>query len=79
MKHRRCYSVQYPPCLHSLAIEYSICREHTIRHMCGTQRILKKRKPIPKPTVLRLHDEVAVCLKTIVNNIVNLEEKRLVF
>jgi hypothetical protein len=77
MKHRRCYSIQSPPCLHSLTLEYNICREHTIRHMCHTQRVLKRRKFIPKPKKLLLIEEVANCLKTIVNHVIDIEENRL--
>jgi hypothetical protein len=77
MKHRRCYSMKKIPCLHSLTLEYNICREHTIRHMCHTQDILKRRKFLNKFHQTRLIDEVANCLKTIVNNIVNNEENRL--
>jgi hypothetical protein len=77
MKHRRCYAVKYPPCLHSLSVEYSICREHTIRQMCHTQDIFKRRKFKPNSDIIRLIDEVANCLKTIVNDVVDMEEKRL--
>jgi hypothetical protein len=77
MKHRRCYSIQSQPCLHSLALEYNICREHTIRHMCRTQRVLKRRKFKPKSKKLLLIDEIAKCLKTIVNQIIDTEENRL--
>jgi len=77
MKHRRSYSMKKLPCLHSLTLEYNICREHTIRHMCHTQNITKQRKFLTKFSKTRLIDEVANCLKTIVNNIVNTEENRL--
>jgi len=77
MKHRRCYSMKKLPCLHSLTLEYNICREHTIRHMSHTQNITKRRKFLTKFSKTRLIDEVASCLKTIVNNIVNSEENRL--
>ena len=77
MKHRRCYSIKNPPCFHSLTLEYNICREHTIRHMCQTQGILKRLRLKPKLDRLSSIDEVAKCLKTIVNNILDLEEKRL--
>jgi len=77
MKHRRCYSMKKPSCLHSLTLEYNICREHTIRHMCQTQNIFKRRKFLTKFRNTRLIDEVASCLKTIVNTIVNSEENRL--
>ncbi len=76
MKHRRCYSINNPTCLHSLTLEYNICRERTIRHMCQTHDILKRR--ILKPKLNRLSSiyEVAKCLKTIVNDVVNMEENR---
>jgi hypothetical protein len=77
MKHRRCYSNRHPPCLHSLSLEYNICREHTIRHMCHTQGILNRRKFKPKLNKCNLIDEVALCLKTIVNHIVDFETDRL--
>ncbi|CAF3603152.1 unnamed protein product [Adineta steineri] len=74
IKHRRFYSLKKPLCLHSLILEYNICREHTIRHMCQTQDILKRRKFITKFSKTRLVDEVADCLRTIVNDIINSEE-----
>jgi outer membrane biosynthesis protein TonB len=77
MKHRRCYSTKIPQCLHSLTLEYNICREHTIRHMCHTQEISKRRKFKPKSNIIRLVDEAADCLKTIVNDVVKMEENRL--
>jgi hypothetical protein len=77
MRHRRCYSIQSPPCLHSLTLEYNICREHTIRHMCRTQRVLRRRKFKPKSKKILLIDEVAKCLKTIVNHVIDIEENRL--
>jgi hypothetical protein len=64
MKHRRCYSSRNPPCLHPVTLEYNICREHTIRHMCHTQGIHNRRKVKPKATKWNLIDEVALCLKT---------------
>ncbi|CAF1213810.1 unnamed protein product [Rotaria sordida] len=76
MKHRRCFSNKNPLCLHSLTIEYSICREHTIRRMCKTQGILKRRKFQPKSKIFRLVEEVTKCLKTIVNDVVDMEENR---
>ncbi|CAF0797332.1 unnamed protein product [Rotaria sp. Silwood1] len=76
MKHRRCFSGRNPLCLHSLTLEYMICREHTIRRMCKTQGILKRQNIQPKLTALRLIDEVSKCLKTIINDIVNMEEYR---
>jgi hypothetical protein len=76
MKHRRCYSFRYPPCLHPLTLEYNICREHTIRHMCHTQGTLNRRKLKPKPNEHRLSDDVAMCLKTVVNRVVEIEEDR---
>ncbi len=77
MKHRRCYSMKKPPCLHSLTLEYNICREHTIRHLSHKQDITKRRKFLTKFHNTRLIDEVANCLKTIVNNIVDREDNRL--
>ena len=77
MKHRRCYGSRHPPCLHPLSLEYNICREHTIRHMCHTQGIHKRRKFKPKPMQWNLIDEVALCLKTVINNVVEIEEDRL--
>ncbi|CAF5138008.1 unnamed protein product, partial [Rotaria sp. Silwood1] len=76
MKHRRCFSSRNPLCLHSLTLEYMICREHTIRRMCKTQGILKRQNIQPKLTELRLIDEVSKCLKTIINDIVDMEEYR---
>ncbi len=77
MKHRRNYSLKKPPCLHSLTLEYNVCRENTIRQMCHTQDILKRRKFLRKFHKTRLIDEVADCLRTIVNHIVNSGENRL--
>jgi hypothetical protein len=76
MKHRRCYSMKKPSYSHSLTLEYNICREHTIRYMSHTQEIEKRRNFLNKFHNTRLIDEVANCLKTIVNNIVNAEENR---
>jgi hypothetical protein len=76
MKHRCCYAIRLPPCLHALTLEYNICREHTIRQMCHTQGILKRRKFKPKSDKLLLIDEAANCLKTVVNHIVDIEENR---
>ncbi|CAF0719244.1 unnamed protein product [Adineta steineri] len=42
--------------------------------MCQTQDILKRRKFITKFSKTRLVDEVADCLRTIVNDIINSEE-----
>ena len=77
MKHRRCYSAKSLPCLHSLTLEYKICREHTIRHMSHTQELFKRRGLKPKSNIIRLIDEAANCLKSIVNNVVEMEENRL--
>ncbi|CAF3778570.1 unnamed protein product [Adineta steineri] len=76
MKHRRCYAVRNPPCLHALTLEYNICREHTIRHMCHTQKIFKRRNFKIKLHARSLINEIARCLKKVVNKIVNLEENR---
>ncbi|CAF2402549.1 unnamed protein product [Rotaria sp. Silwood2] len=76
MKHRRCFSSRNPLCLHSLTLEYAICQEHTIRRMCKTQAIVKRQKFQPKFKILRLVDEVSRCLKTIVNDIVDIEDNR---
>ena len=71
MKHRRSYSPKEPTCLHSLSVEYQICREHTIRHMSHTQEILKRRRIRTKLNVGRMIDVIGACLKDIVNNIVS--------
>ena len=76
MKHRRCYSNRFSPCLHSLTLEYNICREHTIRHMCHTYGITQRRRFQPKRNTLRLIDDVAKCLKTVVNDVVTMEDNR---
>jgi hypothetical protein len=76
MKHRRCFSIRSPPCSHSLSLEYNICREHTMRQMCHTQGLLKRQKVKSNSNVSKLVDEVAFCLKTMVNHIVNTEENR---
>jgi hypothetical protein len=77
MKNRRTYSLKKPPCLHSLTLEYNVCRENTIRQMCHTQDILKRRKFLIEFHKTRLIDEVADCLRTIVNHVVNSGENRL--
>ncbi|CAF0904277.1 unnamed protein product [Adineta ricciae] len=74
MKHRRCYSIRYPPCLHSLTLEYNICREHTIRQMCHTQGPLKRNGFHSKSTPLSIIEAVAKCLKATVNAIIVTEE-----
>jgi hypothetical protein len=77
MKHRRCFSMKKSRCLHSLTLEYNICREHTIRHMCHTQGILKPRKFLTKFNTTLITDEVVSCLRTIVNQVVDNEDNRL--
>ncbi|CAF1667278.1 unnamed protein product [Rotaria magnacalcarata] len=74
MKHRRCYLMKKNSRLHSLTLEYNICREHTIRQMCLTQNILKQRKFLAKLHSTQFIDDIAICLRTIVNRIVNSEE-----
>ncbi|CAF4740702.1 unnamed protein product, partial [Rotaria socialis] len=74
MKHRRCYLMKRNSRLHSLTLEYNICREHTIRQMCLTQNILKQRKFLAKFHSTRFIDDITICLRTIVNQIVNSEE-----
>ena len=76
MKHRRCYSLKKPTCLHSLTLEYKICREHAIQHICKTENILKRRHFLPKVSNIRLNDVIANCLRTLVNQIVDNEENR---
>ena len=76
MKHRRCFLTRHPPCLHSSTLEYNICREHTIRHMCRTPMINKRRKIPAISNKNHLINQVAICLKTIVNQIVQNEESR---
>jgi hypothetical protein len=76
MKHRRCYSIKKKSCLHSLTLEYNICREHTIRQMSHTNDYKKRRKPFKIYSNTRLIDEVANCLKMVVNNIVDNEENK---
>lgn len=73
MKHRRCYSMSNPPCSHPLTLEYNICREHTIRHMCHTNNIVKRQKIKPKTNSKYLIVEVSKCLKFVVNEIVHKE------
>ena len=74
MKHRRCYSIRYPPCLHPLTLEYNICREHTIRQMCHTQGPLKRKRFHSKSTPLSIIEAVAKCLKAAVNAIIATED-----
>ncbi|CAF4282687.1 unnamed protein product [Rotaria sp. Silwood2] len=74
MKHRRCYLMKKTYRLHSLTIEYNICREHTIRQMCHTQDIIKRRKFLTKFNQIQFIDEIANCLRTIVNHIVNSDD-----
>lgn len=76
MKHRRCYTISKARCLHPLVLEYSICREHTIRHMCHTHGLAKRRKLKPKINLKRSIVEVASCLKSIVNQIVSEEDNQ---
>jgi hypothetical protein len=76
MKHRRFYSRRKSPYSHPLTLEYNICREHTTRYMSHTQEIEKRRKFLKKFHNTRLIDEVANCLKTIVNQIVDAEDNR---
>lgn len=77
MKHRKCYLMKKTLRLHSLTLEYNICRENTIRQMCHTQNILKRRKFLTKSHKIRFIDEISTCLRTIVNHIVNSEDNRL--
>ncbi|CAF0870042.1 unnamed protein product [Adineta ricciae] len=74
MKHRRCYSIRYPPCLHPLTLEYNICREHTIRQMCHTQGPVNWKRFHSKSTPLSIIEVVASCLKATVNAIIVTEE-----
>ncbi|CAF0942458.1 unnamed protein product [Rotaria sp. Silwood1] len=74
MKHRRCYLMKKTYRLHSLTVEYNICREHTIRQMCHTQDILKRRKFLTKFNQIQFIDEIANCLRTIVNHIIDSED-----
>ena len=74
MKHRRCYARQESPCLHSLTLEYNICCEHTIRQMSQTQTMNKRHRRSVIVDRTRLKDEIARCLRTVVNQIVHNEE-----
>ncbi|CAF1104089.1 unnamed protein product [Rotaria sordida] len=74
MKHRRCYLMKKTFRLHSLTLEYNICREHTLRQMCHTQDILKPRKFLTKFHQIQFNNEIANCLRTIVNYIINSED-----
>ena len=77
MKHRRCFSSKRVVCLHSLTVEYNACQEHTIRHMSRTHGTIRQRRRFPPITdTWRLIDEIATCLKCIVNTIVNDEDHR---
>lgn len=71
MKHRSFYSTKKSPCLHALTLEYNISREHTIRQISRTEHIDKRRTVSQTFSRTRLIDEVANCLKTIVNQIVD--------
>lgn len=77
IKHRRCFAYYSPPCLHSLTLEYNICRAHTIRHMCHRQGVLKQYKTKMKINKFKFDDEVGKCLKTVINQVVEIEENRL--
>ena len=77
MKHRRFYSLKRSPALHSITLEYNICRERMIRHMARTQDIIKRRANQAKSDERRLIDEISHCLRTTVNQIVDSEENRL--
>ena len=76
MKYRHCYSIRNLPCLHALTLEYDVCREYAIRYLCNTQGILQRRKFQPKSHPSRIIDEVAQCLKTVVNNVVSAEDNK---
>lgn len=74
MKHRRCFSMKSPLCLHSLTLEYNICREHTLRRMFKKKGTLKRQKLVPKLKMPTIIEDVAYCLKAIVNDIVDIED-----
>ncbi|CAF2059941.1 unnamed protein product [Rotaria magnacalcarata] len=76
MKHRRYFSMRHSLCLHSLTLEYKICREDAVRHICKTQGPLKRRKIKSKLKLLTFIDDIANCLKTIINDIVDIEDNR---
>jgi len=69
MKTRSFYSLRKPICLHSLTLEYGICRKEMLKKkfQCLT---LTQRTDQPR----RLTDEIAHCIRTIVNEIDENEE-----
>ncbi|CAF1004895.1 unnamed protein product [Adineta ricciae] len=73
IKYRRTYSLKKPFSCHALTLEYDICREHMIRLMCNTQDTCKRRKYLNEFQKTRLIDEVADCLRTVVNDIIDNE------
>ncbi|UJR31027.1 hypothetical protein I4U23_018536 [Adineta vaga] len=74
IKHRRVYSLKKPFSFHTLTLEYDLCRENMIRLMCNTQSITKRRSFLEEFHKTRLIDEVADCLRIIVNDIVDSED-----
>ncbi|CAF3379496.1 unnamed protein product [Rotaria socialis] len=76
MKHRRYFSMRHSLCLHSLTLEYNICREYTVRRICKTQGAVKGRKIKSKLKLLTFIDDIANCLKIIINDIVDMEDNR---
>ena len=79
MKHQKHSSTEQSVLSHSLTLEYNIRREHTIRQMCHTQELLKRRKFLRQFYKTTFIDEVTNCLRTIVNNAADSEEIRLEF
>lgn len=77
MKHRRFYSLKRSPALHSMTLEYNICRERMIRHMSRTQDNVKRRANQAKSDERRLIDEISHCLRTTINQLIDSEENRL--
>jgi len=71
MKQRNDFLLKKPSYSHSFTLEYNICRQQMIQK-------LNKTKIYSKPTScsLRLIDEVANCLKTIVNQIIEQEDSQ---
>ena len=77
IKHRRFFALKRSPALHSLTLEYNICRERFIRHMSRTQHTFQRRTNPATCDERRLIDEIAHCLRTTVNQIVDNEGNRL--
>lgn len=78
MKTRGCFTFRRPMCLHALTLEYRICRNAALKEKFPSTSQSERKCSRSNDQPRRLIEEIAHCIRTVVNEIVAKEENRLV-